>query len=170
MFQNIYHFHGHQTSWSPIPSINNVHIATIGWANSSGLPWARSLNNVWSIGKSWTSPMTHLLQYSSHFIGNLKWFSKHIFYDPRNPNFLPKGCLPKKKIAEKETLVHMGGRGVKKNPLFLVHQKGDIFLWGEGSKSFCLMSHVHFCASVSTQFEAFLEALHYGNFLYLLIK
>ena len=22
-----------------------------------------------------------------------------------------KGCLPKKKIAEKETLVHMGGRG-----------------------------------------------------------
>ena len=75
----------------------------------------------------------------------------------------------KKKIAEKETLVHTGGRGVK-NPFFLAHQKGDIFLWGEGSKSFCLMSHVHFCASVSTQFEAFLEALHYGNFLYLLIK
>ena len=87
MFQNIYHFHGHQTSWSPIPSINNVHIATIGWANSSGLPWARSLNNVWSIGKSWTSPMTHLLQYSIHFIGNLKWFSKHIFYGLRNPIF-----------------------------------------------------------------------------------
>ena len=40
----------------------------------------------------------------------------------------------KKKIAEKETLVHMGERGVKKNPLFLVHQKGDIFLWREGSK------------------------------------
>ena len=34
---------------------------------------------------------------------------------------------------------------------------------GEGSKSFCLMSHVHFCASVSTQFVAFLEALsHLG--------
>ena len=32
----------------------------------------------------------------------------------------------KKKIAEKETLVHMGGRGLKKSP-FLVHQKGDIF-------------------------------------------
>ena len=42
----------------------------------------------------------------------------------------------KKKIAEKETLVHMGGRGGKINPLFLAHQKGDIFLWGEGSNFF----------------------------------
>ena len=31
---------------------------------------------------------------------------------------LNKGCLPKKKIAEKETLVHTGGRGVKKIPFF----------------------------------------------------
>ena len=37
-----------------------------------------------------------------------------------------KGCH-QKKIAEKETLVH-------KNPLFLVHQKGDIFLQRMGSK------------------------------------
>ena len=51
--------------------------------------------------------------------------------------------------------------GGKKNPLFLVHQKGDIFLWREGSKSFCHMFHVQFCPSVSTQFVAFLEALHY---------
>ena len=60
----------------------------------------------------------------------------------------------KKKIAEKETLVHMGGRGVKKNPLFLTHQKGDIFLWREGSKSFCHMLHIQLCLSVSTQFVA----------------
>ena len=57
-----------------------------------------------------------------------------------------------------------------KNLHFLVHQKGDIFLWGKGSKSFCLMSHVHFCASVSTQFVAFLEALLYENFLCHVIK
>ena len=29
-----------------------------------------------------------------------------------------KGCIQKKKIAEKETLVHMGGRGVKIIPFF----------------------------------------------------
>ena len=75
----------------------------------------------------------------------------------------------KKKIAEKETLVHMGGRGVK-NPLFLVHQKGDIFLWREGSKSFCHMFHVLFGVSVSTQFVAFFEALHNVNFLYHVMK
>ena len=51
--------------------------------------------------------------------------------------------------------------GVKKHPLFSAHQKGDIFFWREGSKSFCHMSHVHFCVSVSTQFLAFLKALHY---------
>ena len=64
------------------------------------------------------------------------------------------------KIAEKETLVHMGGRGVKKSP-FLAHQKGDIFLWGEGSKTFCHMSHVQFCVSVSSQFVAVFDALQY---------
>ena len=74
-----------------------------------------------------------------------------------------KGCLPKKKIAEKETLVHMGGRGVKKSPFFGSSKRGHI-LMGGGVKSFCLMSHVHFCASVSTQFVAF-EALHYEYFL-----
>ena len=31
---------------------------------------------------------------------------------------LIKGCVQKKKIAEKETLVHMGGRGVKIIPFF----------------------------------------------------
>ena len=75
----------------------------------------------------------------------------------------------KKKIAEKETLVHMGGRGVKKSP-FLAHQKGDLFLWREGSKSFCHMSHVLFGVSVSTLFVAFFEALHNVNFLYHVIK
>ena len=44
--------------------------------------------------------------------------------------------------------------GGKKYPLFLLHQKGDISLWREGSKCFCPMSHVHFCVSVSTQFVA----------------
>ena len=62
-----------------------------------------------------------------------------------------------------------GREGGKKIPFFGSSKRGHI-LMGEGSKSFCLMSHVHFCASVSTQFVAFLEALHYGNFLYLLIK
>jgi len=43
---------------------------------------------------------------------------------------------------------------------FLVHQKGDIFLWREGSKYFCYMFHFHFCVSVSTQFVTYLEALY----------
>jgi len=60
--------------------------------------------------------------------------------------------------------------GVKNYPLFLAHQKGDIFFWREVSKSFCHMSHVHFCVSVSTQFLAFLEALHYEKFIYHVIK
>ena len=67
-----------------------------------------------------------------------------------------KGCL--KKIAEKGTLVHTGGRGGKIS--FFSLAKKDIFLWGEGSKSFCNISHIHFCVSVSTQFVAVLEALH----------
>ena len=60
--------------------------------------------------------------------------------------------------------------GVKNYPLFLAHQKGDIFFWREGSKSFCHMSHVHYGVSVSTQFVAFFEALHNVNFLYYVIK
>ena len=68
----------------------------------------------------------------------------------------------KKKIAQKVTLEHTGGRGVKKFPL--LHQKG------EGSKSFCHMSHVHVCVSVSIQFEVFLEALQHENFLFHVIK
>ena len=79
-----------------------------------------------------------------------------------------KGCLQKKNIAQKVTLEHTGGRGVKKFPL--LHQKGDIYLWREGSKSFCHMSHVHFCVFVSTQFLAFFEALHYEKFIYHVIK
>ena len=75
-----------------------------------------------------------------------------------------------KKIAEKETLVHTGWRGGKRNPLFIAYQKGDIFLWGEGSKTFCHMSHVQFCVSVSSQFVAVFDALHYENFLYHIIK
>ena len=43
--------------------------------------------------------------------------------------------------------------GGKKDPLFLLHQKGDISLWREGSKYFCHMSHNDFCFSVSTQFH-----------------
>ena len=76
----------------------------------------------------------------------------------------------KKKIADKETLVHTGWRGGKRNPLFIAYQKGDIFLWGEGSKPYCCVSQVHFCVSVPTQFVAFLEALHHENFLSLVIK
>ena len=75
----------------------------------------------------------------------------------------------KKKIAEKETLVHMGGRGVKKSPFFSSSKRGHILMEGE-VKSFCPMSHVHFCVSVSTQFVAFLEALNNVNFLYHVIK
>ena len=59
----------------------------------------------------------------------------------------------------------MGGRGVK-NPLFLAHQKGDIFLWGEGSKTLCHMSHVQFCVSVSSQFltDFFMEKARLLNY------
>ena len=60
---------------------------------------------------------------------------------------------------------HTGGSEVKKSP-FLLHQKGDITLWREGSKSFCHMSHVHFCVSVSTQFGVFLEALQHENLIF----
>ena len=75
----------------------------------------------------------------------------------------------KKKIAEKETLVHMGGRGVKKSPFFGSSKRGHI-LMGGGVNFFCPMSHVHFCVSVSTQFVAFLEALQHENFLFHVIK
>ena len=60
--------------------------------------------------------------------------------------------------------------GVKKYPLFSAHQKGDIFFRREGSKSFCHMSHVRFCVSVSTQFGVFLEALQHENFIFHVIK
>ena len=79
-------------------------------------------------------------------------------------NKAPKGCH--KKNAEKETLVHTGGEGGKKNPPFLVHQKGDIFLRREGSKSFCHMSHVQFSVSVSSQFltDFFMEKARLLNY------
>ena len=35
-----------------------------------------------------------------------------------------KGSVQKNKIAEKETLVHMGGRGVKKSPFFSSPKRG----------------------------------------------
>ena len=65
-----------------------------------------------------------------------------------------------KKIAEKETLVHTGGRGVKKSPFFSSSKRGHI-LMGGGVNFFCPIFHVHFCVSVSTQFVAFLEALSF---------
>ena len=84
-------------------------------------------------------------------------------------SFLSKGCLPKKNCWEGD-IGPYGREGGKKNPLFLAHQKGDIFLWGEGSKTFCHMSHVQFCVSVSSQFVAVFDALHYENFIYHIIK
>ena len=72
-----------------------------------------------------------------------------------------KRCCPKK-IAEKEEgdIGSYRREGGKKNLLFSIHQNGDLFLWREGSKSFCCMSHTHFCVSFSTQFVTFLEGLH----------
>ena len=77
--------------------------------------------------------------------------------------------MPSKKKCWEGDIGPYGREGGKKNPLFLIHQKGEIFLWGEGLKCFCLLYHVHFCASVSTQFVA-IEALHYEYFLCLVIK
>ena len=37
---------------------------------------------------------------------------------PQFPRNFVRDAFQKKKIAEKETLVHMGGRGVKKSPFF----------------------------------------------------
>ena len=80
------------------------------------------------------------------------------------PTCLDKGCLPKKKLLRRRHWSIREGGG-KKNPLFLAHQKGDIFLWGEGSNFFCPMSHVHFCVSVSTQFVHFcIIILYFGKF------
>ena len=55
----------------------------------------------------------------------------------------------KKKNCPEGDIGTYRGEGVKKYPLFSAHQKGDIFFWRERSKSFCHMSHVHFCVSVS---------------------
>ena len=53
------------------------------------------------------------------FLYNLsKNFFQSIICNFSNPTFYTKECLPKKQIAEKETLVHMGGRGIKKSPFF----------------------------------------------------
>ena len=76
-----------------------------------------------------------------------------------------KGCLQKKLLRRGHWSIQ--GEGGGKSP-FLVQQKKDIFLWGEGSKSFCHMSHIHFCVSVSTQFVAVLEALHYEKNFFIL--
>ena len=50
----------------------------------------------------------------------------------------------KKKIAEKETLVHMGGRGVKKSPFLSSSKRGHIPMEG-GVKIF--LSHVPYSIS-----------------------
>ena len=55
------------------------------------------------------------------------------------PQFYPVRDAFQKKIAEKETLVHMGGRGVKKSPFFGSSKRGHIFMGG-GVKIF--LSHV----------------------------
>ena len=39
---------------------------------------------------------------------------------------LSKGCLQKIKIAQNETFAYLGGRGVKKNSIYLHNQKWDI--------------------------------------------
>ena len=44
-------------------------------------------------------------------------------------NMINKGCL-QKKIAEKGTLVHTGGRGVKKSPFFSLSKRGHILMGG----------------------------------------
>ena len=40
-----------------------------------------------------------------------------------------KGSV-QKKIAEKETLVHVGGRGIKKSPFFGSSKRGHILMGG----------------------------------------
>ena len=97
------------------------------------------------------------------------WMVALRFYCHQSPNLWIRDAFKKKNCWEGD-IGPYGREGGKKNPLFLVHQKGDIFLWREGSKSFCHMSHVHFGVSVSTQFVAFLEALHNVNFLNHVIK
>ena len=64
------------------------------------------------------------------------------------------GLQKKNRIPQKVKLAHTA------------HQERDMLLWGEGSKSYCHMSLAPFCVSVSTQFVAFLEALHYEKYLY----
>ena len=61
--------------------------------------------------------------------------------------------MPSKKKCPEGDIGTYRREGGKKNPLFLLHQKGDISLWREGSKYFCPMSHVHSCVSISTPFS-----------------
>ena len=79
----------------------------------------------------------------------------------------PRDALQKKEIAEKETLVHTGGRGVKKSPFFSLQKKGHILM--EGGVA-CPLFTLVFLHSVSTQLVAFFEDLHYENSLYHVIK
>ena len=80
--------------------------------------------------------------------------------------FVPEGSHPKK-IAEKETLVNTGGRGVKKSPFFSLQKRGHILM--EGGVA-CPLFTLVFLHSVSTQLVAFFEALHNVYFLYHIIK
>ena len=57
-------------------------------------------------------------------------------------NFYIREAFKKKLLRRRHWSIWEGGG--KKIPFFLVHQKGDIFLWREGSKFFCHMSHAHF--------------------------
>ena len=42
---------------------------------------------------------------------------------------------------------------------FLLHQKGTYLHGGSGQNIFCHMSHIHFCASVSTKFVAMISGI-----------
>ena len=77
-------------------------------------------------------------------------FQKKLMHLSNHKNYA-QGCLQKKTIAQKVTLEHTGGRGVKKSPFLASSKRGHIFM--EGSKYFCHMSHIHFCFSVSTKFH-----------------
>ena len=57
----------------------------------------------------------------------------------------------KKKLLRRRHWSIQGGGGQKKSPFFSSSNRGHILI-GEGSKTFCHMSHVQFWVSVSSQF------------------
>ena len=54
----------------------------------------------------------------------------------QSTDYFPVKGSVQKKIAEKETLVHMGGRGVKKIPFFQFTKKGTYSYRGRGQNLF----------------------------------